>query len=218
MAHRVSAAALVAAREVLKEYQLEVRPETCALGMTNSEAHVAIVIDLATNIFRLAELRLEHYYWQQRLNARTAEAGALAGYLQRVLGVFASLPQYGADEQPPRVTWQLPPGLLLPPPTTPLTKAAQEAARYLRYYYQATPLDGHYWMPLDGIRLAMRVDAGLGLASALEAVPLVKRYLDLLLQNQATRKEIRFCFRNLGVLLESLPNYADRREETMLLT
>jgi hypothetical protein len=219
MAHRVSAPALTAAREVLKEYALEVCPETAAAGMTASEAHVAIVIDLATNVFKIAELRQEHYYWQQRLNAKTAEAAPLATYLKKVMETFATVPQYKHDEQPVRVTWQLPPGVVgMMPPSSLLTKASREAARYLQHYYRVMPLDGHLLMPIDTIRIAMRVEAGLGLAEAFEAVPLVQLCLDRLKNNQATRKEIRYCFRNLGVLLESLPNYADRREETMLLT
>jgi hypothetical protein len=54
---KVSAAALITARALSKEYRLEVRPENALQGMTASDAHVAIVIDHATGVYKIAELR-----------------------------------------------------------------------------------------------------------------------------------------------------------------
>jgi len=94
-----------------------------------------------------------------------------------------------------------------------------ESARFLMHYYQLYPRDGHDYTPdVDRIWLAQAVEAGLGIARAMELVPVARFYCERIKAGQATAKEIRACFRKLGILLEYLPNYADRREESLLLT
>lgn len=221
--HRVSAAALAAAREVLKRYQLNPRPGDLpgrVNGMTGGEAHVAIVIDYATNVFKVALLRPEVFYWQTALRSRTVDPAQIVLFLKKVLDAFAEVPQYGPKEQPPIAYWEYPVDFgRNAPREIPLTKSAVEAARYLWHYYEVTP----YTDPLpteaaERIILAQTMEAGLGLDRAIGATPMVQFYLDRVKGGQATEKEVRVCFRRLGVCLGHLPTFSDLREETMLLT
>jgi hypothetical protein len=47
---------------------------------------------------------------------------------------------------------------------------------------------------------------------------MVQFYLDRVEKGQATEKEIRACFRKLGIFLAYLPTFSDLREEMKLLT
>jgi len=206
---------------ILMEYTLEVRPETGAKGMTAAESHVAIVIDYATNVFKVAEIRPELHYWQHRLTARHAEAPQLAGYLKRVLAAFQQVPQYGPRDQPTKIPVELFPELsaMGVPDEVPVSKSAEEVFRFLRHYYTITPITGRMFDPAaDRIRILQIASPNLGLDEALKAVPLVELYIERMKNGQATQKEVRECFKKLGIFLEALPNYQDRKEEMMLVT
>jgi len=221
--HRVSAAALTAAREVLKRYQLVPRPGDFpgrVNGMTAGEAHVAIVIDYATNAFKVALLRPEIFYWQVALRSRRVDPVQIVNFLKKVVDTLAEVPQYGPRDRPPVAYWEYPvdfgPGI---PHQMPLSKSAMEATRYLWHYYQISP----YANPLpteeaERIILAQIIEAGLGMDRAVSAAPLAQFYLERVKEGQATEKEIRKCFRKLGIILAYLPTFSDLREETMLLT
>jgi hypothetical protein len=224
MARKVSAAALFTARAVLREYLLEVKIETGTVGMLATEGHAAIVVDYATNVYKIAELRPEVYFWQQHLAAHKATAPQLAGYLQKLLDAFAQVPEYERNEQGVEVALQLPlevSGENLPRVVR-LSKCAMEVTRFLRHYYKVTPIDvepgREFDLTRDGLHIAQLAEGHLGLNHARGAVPLAQLYLERLKNGQATEKEIRVCFKQLGVLLEALPNYIrDRREEMMFV-
>jgi hypothetical protein len=70
MPHLTSAASLHAARTVLREFSLTVRPpESLPSGsipnIRADESCLAITIDYGTNIFHVSELRPELRYWQE---------------------------------------------------------------------------------------------------------------------------------------------------------
>ena len=166
--YRVSAAALTAAREVLKRYQLTPRPGDFpgkVNGMTGGEAHIAIVIDHATSIYKISLLRPEIFYWQTALRSRDVDPIQIETFLKKVVVTFAEIPQYSPKDQAPVAYWEYPvdfgPGA---PHRIPLTKSAVEAARYLWYYYLVKP----HANPLpteeaERIILAQTVEAGLSL-------------------------------------------------------
>jgi hypothetical protein len=218
----VSAAAWLVARDVLKEYKLELRPDKALVGMTASEGHAAIVIDHATGVYKIAELRPFLNYWQQQLAARKAKPDQLVAFLQRLLETFREVPQYGPHDEPVRVgvTLKVPlewVGYPLPTEIE-LSKSAMEAARFLDYYYTITPLAARAFDPAqDLLRIARIAEVRLGLDRAVEAVPLAEKYLDRIRSGQATEKEIRICFRDIGMSLAYLPNWIGRAEELLLV-
>jgi hypothetical protein len=65
---------------------------------------------------------------------------------------------------------------------------------------------------------AQTVELYMGLHRAQNAVPLAELYLGRLASGEASLREVRSLFRDLGALLEYLPNYRDRREELALVT
>jgi hypothetical protein len=220
--HRVSAAALIAAREVLKRYQLQPRPGDFpgkVNGLTGSEAHIAIIIDHATNVFKVALLRPEVFYWQRALRSRVVEPSQIVAFLKKCVDTFAEVPQYGPKDQPPVAYWEYPVDFgPSAPHEIPLTKSAVEAARFLNYYYEVMPIGPALAPEAERIALAQTVEVGLGMDHAIVAAPLAQFYLERVKEGQATEKEIRACFRKLGIILAYLPTFSDRREETMLLT
>jgi hypothetical protein len=212
----VSAPALRAAIEILREYKLELKPGKGAPGMTACDGHVAIVIDYATNVYKLVELRPELSWHQQQLSIHKAQAPQLAGYLKKLIEAMEQVPRYAKDEQPTMVSLNLPiefQGHV--PSIAALTKASVEAARFLNDYYLIAPIQAPDRLNAvrDLTRIAQLTEVNLGLAGAMEGLPLARLFLDRLKNGQATEKEIRICFRDLGVYLESMPNYKDRREE-----
>jgi hypothetical protein len=221
MARRVSAPAFRTARVILQSYKMTVRPDTGAVGMTGGESHVAIVIDYATNVFKIAELRPELHYWQRQLTARRAEAPQLAGYLQKLIAAFKQVPQYGPKDRPDTVPMELLPqfATIGVPDAFPVSKNAEEVYRFLKHYYVITPMEERAFDAVeDRIQIVRIAASNLGLDHALKGLPLAELYLDRLKHGQATQKEIRNCFKNLGIFLESMPNYRDRKEEMMLVT
>jgi hypothetical protein len=218
VARSVSAAALRAAREILKEYRLEVRSDNGAVGMNATEGHVAIVIDYATGVYKVAQLRPELNWWQQQLKARQAKAGQLAGFLQKLVEAFRELPQYGPQEQPVRIGVRVPLEFAAVLPNVALlTKGALEVVRFLRHYYTIRTLAGREFDDrTDSLHIAQLADGVLGMDHAQKALPLAERYLERMKKGQATEKEVRACFRDLGILLESLPGYFRARQEEMM--
>jgi hypothetical protein len=218
--HRVSAAALNAAREVLKHYQLVPRPEDIpgkVNGLLANAAHIAIIIDHATAVYKIALLRPEVFYWQTALRSRQVEPVQIEIFLKKVIDTFAETPQYGPQEQIPIVPWEYPVQWPNPPLQLPLTKASLEASRFLWHYYELKPID-HELLAEERLLLAKVVESGLGMDRVVPAAPLAQYYYEQVKAGRASPKEIRTCLRSLGVLLAHLPTYADLREETMLLT
>jgi hypothetical protein len=222
---KVSAAALQAARDVLREYALEIRPEYAGKAMTNTEGHVAIVIDYATGVYKIAELRPELAYWQKQILAKTATAPQLIGFLKRLLETLGQIPRYGRNEELVQVAMRLPRewAMVIGPQTQVITKAALEAARYLMHYYIITPLalpssggNGVASARIDSVQVARLVNLNLGVSHALQAIPLAEAYLQRLNNGKADQKEIKFCFRDLDIYLSVLPAWS-RTEEVMLL-
>jgi len=223
MAQRVSAAALLVARDVLKDYKLEVRPEKALVGMTASEGHVAIVIDYATGVYKIAELRPVLNYWQWQLSAKKAKPDQLVAFLEQLLETFREVPQYGPKEEPVKVdvVLKVPPEWVRYPFATEieLSKSAIEASRFLGYYYTITPQGPRAFDPAEDLMEIARIaEVRLRLDRAIEAVPLVEKYRDRIKNGQATEKEIRLCFRDIGMSLNYLPNFIGRPEEMLLVT
>jgi hypothetical protein len=225
MAHRISAAALHLARNILKEFSLAVRPpETLISGRVDklqaTEAHAAIIIDYATNVFHIALLRPEVRYWQKHLQAGTATAPQIANFFSKILDAFALLPVDTEEEKQNRVTstFALPREFGdVPPEVYTLGKPAREASRCIFYYYDVRPLQGRPDNVLDRHRVAKLAEVSLGLSRAVGIIPVLKTVNIRLKAGKATQIDIRRCMREVGVHLEYIPGYENREEESKLL-
>lgn len=223
MAHRVSAAALTAARSVLASYRLTVKPpQDLPSGyipkLEATDRHLAVIIDYGSNIFEIANLRPELHHWQMRLTNAAASndlASQVRSYLQRVLDAFAKLPK---ETEPVEVQYNMPHIFGGKQLTLLLSRPAREASRFVYYYYHVTPVK----LPLVGeefhrIEMAKIIDSALGLTRAYPVVPLVEHWHEQLEKGTATKQQIQNCLRSVGILMEYLPNYEDRQEEGKLL-
>lgn len=96
--HRISAAALEAARAVLQLYDLTVRAEDArALGLPHLRADLrclAILIDVTTNVFHAAQIRPELRYWQRRMAEGSATASDIQRFLRKLGVELEYLPNY----------------------------------------------------------------------------------------------------------------------------
>jgi hypothetical protein len=224
MAHRSSAAALHAARVLLRDYDLSVRPpESLPSGripqLKATEAHISVVIDLATNAFRVAELRPELSYWHERIALGTAEAPQIAGFIQRMLDAFGGVPQdLPSDKKFTAVATAPPEFQFNRPQVVMLSKAAREAARCLFHYYEMRPKKHQANQEIDRPMVAKLMESSLGLTRAGESIPLLRRCHAALKAGKATVEDVGRCFRQVGVFLEYMSRYEEREEETKLLT
>lgn len=221
MAHRTSASALHTARVILKNYDLTVRPpETLVSGRIDNlkadEAHLAIIIDYATNAFEVALLRPEVRYWQRRLMSGSATAPQIAGFMAKLLKAFALIPRN--DASAPASTFALPKEFTVkqPKPVV-LSKAACETSRFVFHYYEVHPHGHKADEDFDRHQIARLAEVSLGLDRAQNAVPLLAETLGSLEQGKATETDIRICLRKAGVLMQYLPTFEEREEEVKLL-
>lgn len=222
MAHRVSAASLHAARIVLKNYTLVVKPpESLPSGRLDklepNEKCVAILIDYATNIFQVVLLRPELRYWQKRLWARTATAPQLMGYFQKLITALEMVPQ--DTDLKTTITLESPAEFGGKPVMHTISKAAKEASRFIFYYYEVTSKRKELVEEesLFRINVAKLIDICLEIERAMKALPLLKHWREELKAGRATEVEIRRCFREAGVFLTYMPNFGSTEEETKLL-
>lgn len=223
MPHRTSAAALHAAREVLKHYSLEViPPETLPTSKIDNlqatEKCIAILIDYSTNIYHLANLRPELRYWQKRIFAGTATASGIATFFKRVLDTFEFIPKEDVSIST-SLLLATPPEFGKNPLVHILSKASKEASRTLFYYYKLVPKAKDYAYEEIHHRnnVAKIVDISLELARVMNAQPLLKAQQMKLTQGKATIEDIKSCLRKVGIYLEYLPGYSEREEESKLL-
>jgi hypothetical protein len=225
MAHRVSAAALHAARVVLKHYTLEAKPieELPSGRIPNLEATekcLAIVIDWMSNVFHVANVRPELRYWQERMHANTATAPQIAGFLQRMLDAFAMLPKESVQEA--RVVTTLETPLEFgsnKPEQHVISKPALEAARGIFYYYRVTSKKKDFAgdVSVHRVYVAKLIEMSLGLHRASEAIPILQRWKVAMDAGKATADDIKKCLRAVGIMLEQLPNFENIAEQTRLL-
>lgn len=223
MAHRTSAPAAHTAKLVMERYDLEVRPpETLASGRIDklqaSLAHVATVIDLATNIFHVAMLRPELRYWQERLGTDTATAPQIATFFQKVLDAISLIPRHVQSERTLTTTLESPAEFRSNQPLVhQLSRVGTEGARTLLHYYVVTPKTGLPDPTLDTVRLAKMIDIGIGWTRAAQVEPILTHARNELKEGRSSQKDIVRYLRNVGILLEYLPGYEERAEELKLL-
>lgn len=222
MAHRSSASALHTARVILKDYVLEVKPvEVLPSGripiLLNTEGHVSVIIDYATNAFKLAELRPELKYWQRHLRVKDASAGQIANFLRKMLTVFEMIPQDGSDHTPVLSKFIIPTEFNTGNVVKQLSKAARETSRFIFFYYYVKPKQGIQDEAIDKHNIARLAEVSLGLPRTLKLIPIIKNQLKRLTDETASEIEVRKCMREVGVIMEYLPNYGSQEEETKLL-
>jgi len=226
MAHRTSAAALTAARLVMDHYQFTVRPpETLTSGRIDNiqanEKCIAILIDYATNIFKIAELRPEFNHWQESLWG-DPKPGQIIGFMDKLIAAFGFLPQ--DDENKIVVVLKAPPQFGMTPERHVLSKLSREASRFLFHYYMLWPKKddpGEAFHRVDEtlhrINVAKLIDVCLETKRLREALPLLTFWRDRLRQGTATVEDIKSCFRQVGIYLTYLPSYVEAGEELKLL-
>ena len=222
MAHLISAAALEAAGNLRKRFDLTVKSQDelssgRVPSIQNDERCLAIVIDYATNVFEVAKLRPELRYWQERLHAGTATAPKIAGYLQRMIEAFDKIPQFAPQEGRVTTTLMSPAEFKARPEICELTKASLEAARFVFHYYHVRAKNGATDEELNRVRVAKLVETSMGLSRAMRAYGLAQRAKEKLALGRSTLDDVKAQFRELGVILEYLPNYENREEECKLL-
>ena len=229
MAHRTCAAALHAARMVLKFNSISVIPEDRLIfgvrpigGLQATEAHLAIMIDRVTNAFAVAGLRPELLWWQIRLGEGGGDgvtAPKVAAFLNKVITTLEQVPDYKVTEasEARAVASVIPNGKSWD--SFRLSKAAMEATKVIFQYYDVAPLNSEHVMPLEIHRIAVAklIDVSLNLQKALKALPKLRECMTYLKNEQATLDDVRRWYRATGVILEAIPNYLDRKDEVKLL-
>ncbi len=225
MAHLISAAALRTARVILQYYDLVVRPpESLSSGriekLTNTEAHVAIIIDHATNIYQLASLRPEVCFWQTRLRFGTATAPQLAGFLKKILDAFDTLPKDTIKDESVATTFAQPPQFQTSKPIVmKISKPAKEVSRFIYHYYDPKPKLNSIGEDeeIHRLKIAYIAEACLALRRVYEFFPKLQTELKKLVDGHVTEVEVKKCMRDVGVVLQYMPSYEDRREEGKIL-
>jgi hypothetical protein len=101
--HRISAAALHAARAMLQCFDIQVKPDAGIRSLRADERCLAILIDITSNVYRAAQLRPELRYWQQRLQSGTATATDVSRFLRKVGIELEYLPNYENREEEVKV-------------------------------------------------------------------------------------------------------------------
>jgi len=231
MAHRTSAPALRAARVVLKSYSLTVKPPQALPSgrlekLEADERCVAILIDYATNIFKIAELRPELRYWQKRIFDGSATAPGIATYFKRVLEAFSYLPK--EDVQKSTVTLETPTtfkNTMVPKEfggrtfTHTLSKMSLEASRFIFYYYYVQALRERFGdnESVHRNNVAKLIDVTLETHRMLKALPMLEHWYNKLKAGEATAEEIKTCLRDVGIFFAFMPNYGNPEEELKLL-
>jgi len=224
MSHRTSAAALHAARVVLKGFHLTPRPAEdlpggSIPGLKGEAVYLAVILDYATNIFELVKHRPELRYWITLMKAGNATAPQIAGYLKRLADAFDTMPKFSRTERPLVTSLQSPREFGGRHVVSQLSKPALEAARFVFYYYDVRPRNG---TPpdekLDRLRVAVLVEVSMSLSRTLAVEPAIRQHLADLKAGRLTPLDVKKILRALGVLLEYLPNYfGDYREEELKL-
>lgn len=228
MPHLISAASLVAARNVQRFFNFTVlAPEEMhgsreLVGLKADDRCIAILIDYATNVHEVTELRPELRHWQEVLHTSSAhdKAGQIAQFLQKVIDKFGMVPQYTKQDELVSATFETPPQFQSRNVTYGLSKASLEAVRFLVNYYQIVSKNGNgngSFSDQDRIKLAKVIESGLGLSQAAKALPLARYAKERMRCGQADVREVRKHFREIGVLMEHLPNYENREEEVKLI-
>jgi hypothetical protein len=207
---------------LFKNYDLTVRPpETLPSGrIANLQATVAcaaILIDYATNIFEVTNLRPEFRYWQERLLMGSATAPQLGAFLATLREAFRKIPADGSYEEPVYIQLRAPHQFKSDFTNHRLSKPAREASRFLFYYYLLKPKTRMLEEEMDRRIVAALVDSALGLERSLEAVPFIDNCIAGLKAGRLTAQEVKQHFRSIGVRLEYFPGYENREEESLLL-
>ncbi len=220
MAHMTSAAALHAARTVLREYAIEVRPERRLSNQAADERCLAIVIDLTSNAWRVCEVRPELRYWRERLHHATATAENIGNFFNRVLEAFESVPAHPDDERRIVTTLETPREFGGPPLRHVMSRFAVECSAMVFHHYLVARrkpgfVDGSD--VLDRVCVAKLVDTGLGLTRAMAALPVLRSCKAELKAGRATEKDTARCLRRVELMLEYLSSYEDRNEEVRIL-
>jgi hypothetical protein len=146
-------------------------------------------------------------------------AGQLAAYLSQLLEAFSYLPKDAHKEEEVQTSFALPPQFGSGYHTQALSKVSREAARFLHHYYEIQrkgkiAFGGESKLLLD---LAKLIDSCLQIQRVLEAVPLLKHWLELLKQGKATAEDMKRCLRQIGIQLTYLPMFEDRECELVCL-
>jgi len=228
MAHRVTAASLHAARVILKAYTLTVKPpERVPVGyiakLTNSENHVATMIDMVSGIYRIAPIRSEVWHWQQKLRFHNAPPAQLAQFLRSFLEVVDMMPHAKAEELPvieePIILTRKEQGSIPQPVPFRVGKRiverpAIEAAVALFQFYDIAPRGQR---PTSLEFVAYEISLALNIPAVYAAARYAKRCLDGLKAGTITESTVADEFREMGVYLVRLPTYQENLEESKLL-
>lgn len=228
MAHRSSSASLHAARVVLKNFTLTPRPpETLPSGavrnLTNSEAHVSILIDKVSGAHEIAKLRPELRDMQERLAYGTATAPQVQYFVRRVLTAFENVPKDPPVEERKKANAFLPRELPVAIQNkwreAYVSQAALLSMRTIWFYFDVDPVKERSTRDEARLRLEMAryIDVSLALNEALKALPLLRKCEQGLAKGNLTENEVRQIFLDVGICLERLPTYSEREEETKLL-
>jgi hypothetical protein len=232
MPHRSSSAALHAARVLLQHWIITPKPpgdlkSGSIHNLKANEAHLSIVIDLASNAYHVALVRPELSYWQKRMTQRTATAPGIGNFVHKLIAALEMIPHAKYEEELEqfapdvftRAVGQAADVRVQNLQKLAMTRAATEATRYALHYYtferKVTPVYSDEM--LDRIDIGKSIDVSLGLRHALKALPMLRRVEPLLKEGQMKETEIRACLRHVGVYLGQMPHFADREDEVKLL-
>jgi len=98
-AHRISAAALHAARAILQLYDISVKPDASVNNLRPDERCLAVLIDITTNVYRASQMRPKLRWYQDRMRAGKATPTEIGRFLRELGGELEYLPNYQSREE-----------------------------------------------------------------------------------------------------------------------
>lgn len=228
MPHRSSAAAIHAARTVLKYYNVTVIPReqlrsnvSAIPTLEATDGWVSIIIDWVTQAFEVANLRPELTHWIKQLHFGDPAPGQLVMFVRHMIERMERVPKNKLQEELEKFTPVQPVGDALLPSRNlqlPISTPAKEATNYLFAFYwfahRERKMMSEFEMQLD---VAKWIHVSIGLHKAMPALKRAKECEQELSAGRLTLGEIKAYFREFGVCLEQLPNYQNHEEETKLL-
>lgn len=231
MPHRSSAAALHAARVVLRHFDITVKPREVMGAQFNAalqadERFLSILIDLASNAFRVALMREQVRWWQEKLTEGTDKSVQITLFLERLIEAMRTVPQAVNQQAIEKFQAERPAaggfsdmGNIKPQAWKmfELSRASIEATKYVMMFYDVVNKKRPPNLEHDRLEIAKCIEVSLGLVHAMKALPIAAWAAPELRAGRLEYMTVRKVMRDIGVHLDQMPHYADLREDTKLL-
>lgn len=200
----------------------QVRPNCAITNLLPDKRCVAILIDLVSNVFQVAQLRPELRYWQKRVVAETADAGQIGYFLSRLIEAVEQM--YFEAEEKARIPFSLfldpPPGAVLPKGSPHIICGAALrcghaiAQHYITRWKNPQP----EWPNPRPEWIGGLVDVHGQLYRPLRLLPHLRTWKQQLAQGSLTVQNVADVFKYIGIQLTYLPSYMVGEEERRIVS